>query len=124
MRIATRSRAVAWIVLAAMLYAAASPLFAALRFQGSPEILAQICTLSGPKVPSPAPSGPSHGGHLSLEHCVFCLGGAWQPPAAQGLTVVPAVDSGTARAPTRGGSLALDFPALQPVNPRAPPRAS
>jgi hypothetical protein len=122
MRNLARNRLAGWIALGAILYAAASPLLAALRFQGAPEVLAQICSLGGVKqAPAQEPSAPSHEDTRSLKHCVFCLNGAWQPPADEALAdVSPAAPA--ARAGTRLDEVPPpDLSALQPLNPRAPP---
>jgi hypothetical protein len=106
-----------------MLFAASSPLLAALRFQGVPEVLAQICTLGGIKPPSERPAVPSHENAAQLKHCVFCLGGAWQPPAADALAIIAPAAPDALKTPERDDIPALDLSALQPLSPRAPPRA-
>jgi hypothetical protein len=106
-----------------MLFAASSPLLAALRFQGMPDVLAQICTGAGVKSSSERPAAPSRENTPPLKHCVFCLGGAWQPPAADAPGIIPPVAPGVVLTPGRDDVLALDSPSLQPFGPRAPPRS-
>ena len=123
MRAALKSRVATWIALGAVLFAAASPLLAALRFHGSPEVLAQICTFSGIKAASPEPAVPSPDTPVRLKHCVFCLVGAWDFPAADASSAGAPAGPAIATAAARAEFPSIDFAALQPLSPRAPPRA-
>ena len=123
MRHARIRRIAAWLTLGAMLYAAASPLLAAWRFQSAPEILAQICTHGGLKSAGNPPYAPTPNHRLPSQQCVFCLGGAWQPPAPAGLDVIVAPAATEAPAFVRSSLLPPEFHALRPHGPRAPPRS-
>jgi len=113
---------VAWIALVAVLYAASSPLLAALRFQGQPDVLAAICTLDGIRPVSGQPALPAQRGAQRQLHCVFCVSGAWQPALDVPLTV-PAPASAAILIFVPRESVQPRFSAtLQPLNPRAPPR--
>lgn len=116
-------RVATWIVLGAMVFAAASPLLAALRFHGSPEVLNQICTFSGIKAASDEPAVPSRHAPVKLKHCIFCPGGAWHFPAAGPLSADAPAGPAIAAAAARAEFPPIDLAALQPLNPRAPPRA-
>jgi len=123
MRVALKSRFATWIALGAVLFAAASPLLAALRFHGSTEVLTQICTFSGIKAASDDPAVPLRHAAGKLKHCVFCLGGAWYFPAAGPLSADAPAGPAVTTAAARAEFPPVDLAALQPLSPRAPPRA-
>ena len=123
MRAALTSRFAAWLALGAVLFAAASPLLATLRFHGSQDVLAQICTFSGIKATADEPAEPSPNGPAKLRHCVFCLGSAWHFSAAGPLNSGAPAGPAVATAAARAEFPPHDFATLQPLSPRAPPRA-
>jgi len=81
------------IALFAMLFSAMSPTFAAFKYRGHPEVLAQICTTHGLlRVASDDPSLP-HKPHTSHQiHCAWCSPGTAQPGI--GVASIPAVATG------------------------------
>jgi hypothetical protein len=104
-----------------MLFAAASPLIAALLLDGKPEIPTQICSVHGLTALPAQPAAPTRGDRAP-QHCVFCMSGAWQPPVSGAFAFVfPYVrDSAWPHAGVRVQR--ADLRALQPLSPRAPPR--
>jgi len=88
--IASRTKhAAAWIALLAVLYAAATPLLAALRDQPRPDYFGALCTMGGVKDAPGQPGAPAGGGTLHQPQCVFCISGSWhagRTTHARGLT--------------------------------------
>lgn len=117
-----RKIAVAWIALLAVLYTAATPVLAALRFEGQPDVLARICTMEGVKT-APQPAAPSGQSSAHEQLCVFCIGGAWQPPVQSAASHAAPGDYGSIAALRGEDARPNLFAVLQPVSPRAPPAA-
>lgn len=112
----------AWIALFAVLYAAATPLFAALRAQPQSDFFGALCTLGGVKEAPNQPAVPSENGASHQQHCVLCVSGAWQPPLEASPGIPAPEASGTAVLQGRE-RVAPDFSALlRSLSPRAPPR--
>jgi len=117
-----RKQFTAWIALFAFLYSAATPLLAALLAQPQTGYLGALCTMGSVKDAPAQPGAPAQGGASHQPQCVYCIGGAWQPPLDVSLAVpVPAAPVLLVRT---GYSDVHHFlsAALQPLSPRAPPR--
>ena len=110
-------------VLVAVLYAAATPLFAAMHAQqAQSNFLGALCTLGGVTNAPAQPADPTEGGAVHQQHCVFCVSGAWQP-ALEASPGIPAPEAAVMAVPPGRDSVHTDFSAsLQPLSPRAPPR--
>ncbi len=117
-----RKTFVAWIALVAVLYAAATPVLAALGSQAQPGILAEICTMAGIKPAADQPAVPAENWAQHQQHCVFCISGAWQPPVNASPVVPAPAASGTLVLAGSQRILLHASPLLQPLGPRAPPR--
>jgi len=80
LRIIHRKR-IAAIALFAVLFSAMSPTFAAFKYRGHPEVLAQICTtheLERVALDDRVPAGGPH--HIAHQiHCAWCSASAAQP---------------------------------------------
>lgn len=113
---------VAWIALFAFFHAAATPLFASLRVQSQPLYYGALCTMGGIEASPAQPAVPSESGATSQLHCVFCVGGAWQPPLDIALAVPAPAATGLVVSGRRDGVSRFPLAALQPLSPRAPPR--
>jgi hypothetical protein len=111
-----------WIALFAVLYAVATPLFAALRGQFPNEYFGALCTLGGVKEAPGDPAVPAQGGTGHELQCVFCLGGAWQPPLDVSLPAPVLPAPAAAVSAVRDQVVQSASAALQPLGPRAPPR--
>ncbi len=117
-----RKITVAWIALLAVLYTAASPALAALRFQAQPNVLTGICTLDGIKAAPLQPADPVNNTAPHERHCIFCISGAWQVPVEGSPSVVAPASINSVIAELRDDIRPHHSAALQPVSPRAPPR--
>jgi hypothetical protein len=113
---------VAWIVLIAIVYSAATPLLSALRDGEQTRYFGMLCTLAGIKAAPGQPAVPSGSGGSRQQHCIFCISGAWQPPLEVSLAV-PVPEATAGAAPHAVADVVLSTAAsLQPLSPRAPPR--
>ena len=117
-----RKASIAWIALVAVLYAAASPVLAALSFQAHAGFTAAICTLDGAKPVSEQPAAPAGNNSGHQQYCVFCVSGAWQPPVDVSLTIPAPAASDAARYLARDAVLPYTSAAFRALSPRAPPR--
>lgn len=113
-------RLIAGIALLAFLFGAAMPALAVARQALDPTAFATICRVDAAAA-EPASTG-SFQSRVKSAHCQLCTGSA-TPPAA--VDVVPAIVAAVAEPVVSfPGSppAADDAAALQPLNPRAPPR--
>jgi len=115
---------VAAIALFAVLFGALSPAFAALKYRGQSEALAQICTTHGLvrvalDVQS-SPGGPHHVAHQI--HCAWCSASTAQPGinGSSVQIVIPALSTQAKSAfietaPVFSASVAFYYPQAPPV---------
>jgi hypothetical protein len=116
----TRRRLIAGIALFAFLSGIAAPALAVARIAFDPAGFATVCRVdivAGEQQP-----GTAHD-RFPAAHCPLCLGHA-APPAADAMASVQIGAVPVLRvAALRGDPDAADAAALQPLHPRAPPRA-
>ena len=124
MRLHAQRRFIAGTALLAFLFAIAFPALAVARQAVDPLAFAKICRIDTGVAASDAADTPgSLQAKLKTAHCVMCVGTASPPPV---IIVAPVV---IARVPElllpvdRHPLVVSTLSALQPLNPRAPPRA-
>lgn len=124
MRLYTQRRFIAGTALLAFLFAVAFPALAVARQAVDPLAYTKICRVDTGFVSGNSDDTPgSLQDALKSAHCLMCVGTASPPPV---MSVVPVpvsavpdlVVSIAQRSPVAGNAAAL-----QPLNPRAPPRA-
>lgn len=122
MRLYLHRRIISWIALAALLFGAAFPALAVVRQALDPVAYATICRVDTGATDEALPVGSFSSG-LKSAHCALCTGSAAAPAtAAVAPVVVAAVPELRVLLP-RSPLVADDPAALQPLNPRAPPRS-
>jgi hypothetical protein len=118
---AIHRKRVAAIALFAVLFGALSPAFAALKYRGQPEALAQICTTHGLESSAPDGNGPPTTPVQHQIHCAWCSASAAQPgidgPSVQ--IVIPA--SFTQTKPAIGETAPVFSAPVAFYHPQAPP---
>jgi len=125
MRLHAQRRFIAGTALLAFLFAIAFPALAVARQAVDPLAYAKICRIDtdvlvgdkGTTLPG------SLQGKLKTAHCVMCVGTASPPPAISLAPVVVAVIPELILPVDRSPLVVSDLSTLQPLNPRAPPRA-
>lgn len=105
----------------AFLFGVAFPALAVARQALDPTAFATICRVDSAASES-GPSG-SFQSKLKSAHCLICVGSATPPTAATVTPVVVATVAQLIVALPGSPSAAHDLAALQPLNPRAPPRS-
>jgi len=116
-------RIIAGTALAAFLLAISLPVIAVARMVFDPVGFATVCRVDVGGSSSAPASGGSSQGKLKAAHCVMCLGGA-SPPPAPGLAMQVVARIPELSVVDHHGLPAVhNLSALQPLNPRAPPRA-
>lgn len=114
-------RIIAGAALLAFLFAIAFPALATVRHALDPLSAATICStepgVSGNDGAPPA-TGKLHGGH-----CVLCVASVSPPPVVSLVPVATVTPAILNLSPDRSRLAVRDPAALQPLNPRAPPRA-
>ncbi len=122
MRLFLHRRMISGIALLAFLFGIALPALAVVQQAIDPAAFATICRVDIGSANNPATPGVPQSSFKSA-HCLMCISTASPPPVAE---VVPAVISAVPDrllpvdlCPLPGRNSA----ALQPLNPRAPPRA-
>ena len=123
MKIFVKQRFVASFALVALLFAFAVPAMAVVRYAIDPVAFAKVCSPVESIQAAANGETPSPGGKVSSQHCLTCVGSATTPflfPKISGALAVPRnpVIVVSADAPPVVSGMA----ALQPLNPRAPPR--
>jgi hypothetical protein len=123
MRLFAQRRIISGIALVAFLFGVAFPALAVARQALDPTAFATICRVdTGGAAGESGPSG-SFQSKLKSAHCLMCVGSATPPSVS---TVTPVVVAAVAQLIVvlpDSPSAADDFAALQPLNPRAPPRS-
>lgn len=125
MRLHAQRRFIAGTALLAFLFAIAFPVLAVARQAVDPLAYAKICRIdTGALVGDSGTTTPgSLQGKPKAAHCVMCVGTASPPPAIVVAPVVVAKVSERLLPVDRRPLVISDLSALQPLNPRAPPRA-
>jgi hypothetical protein len=113
-------RFMAATALLAFLIAIAFPALAVVRQAVDPAAFATICRVDAGTTDPAVPGTPQS--RTQSSHCVMCLGTVSPPPAADISPVVVAAVPELVVLVDRSPSAARDLAALQPLNPRAPPR--
>jgi hypothetical protein len=122
MRLYAQRRIISGIALVAFLFGLAVPVLAVARQAVDPAAFATICRVDTGAAGESGPSGPFQS-KLQSAHCLMCVGSATPPSAAVVAPVVVAAVAELIVVLPGSPSAAHDFAALQPLNPRAPPRA-
>jgi len=122
MRLSRYHRIIAGTALAAFLLAISLPVIAVARMVFDPVGFATVCRVDLGGGSSAPASGDSHG-KLKAAHCVMCLGSASPPPTAGLAMRVVARIPELSVIDHHGLPAIHNLSALQPLNPRAPPRA-
>lgn len=123
MRLYAQRRFIAGTALLAFLFAIAFPALAVVRQAVDPLAFAKICRIDTGVAGDTTGIPGSLQGKIKAAHCVMCVGTASPPPVS---VVAPVV---VARVPElllpvdRRPLVVSDLSTLQPLNPRAPPRA-
>lgn len=124
MRLHAQRRFIAGTALLAFLFAIAFPALAVVRQAVDPTAYVKICRIDTGAIADNGAAIPgSLQGKLKTAHCVMCVGTGSPPPA---ITVAPIVVSAVAELllpVDRRPLVVSDHAVLQPLNPRAPPRA-
>lgn len=122
MRLFMHRRIISGIALAAFLFGIAVPALAVARQAIDPASFATICRVdAGADAGDPALPGSAQT-KLKSAHCLMCLGTASPPPAPGVASLVVSIVPELILPVDRSPSVASDPAALQPLNPRAPPR--
>lgn len=123
MRLYAQRRFIAGTALLAFLFAIAFPALAVARQAVDPLAYAKICRIDTGAASDTTGIPGSLQGKLKAAHCVLCVGTVSPPPA---ISLAPIVVSTVPELllPADRRPLAVSDPVvLQPLNPRAPPRA-
>lgn len=121
MRLYLHRRIISGIALAAFVFGAVFPALAVARQALDPVAYATICRVDTGATDEASPAGTFRS-ELKSAHCALCTGSAAAPAAiALAPVVVAAVPELRVLLP-RSPLTAADPAALQPLNPRAPPR--
>jgi len=123
MRLHAQRRFIAVTALCAFLFAIAFPALAVVRQTVDPLAYAKICRIDAGVAGDAAGIPGSLQAKLKNAHCVMCVGTASPPPAISLLPVVVARVPELLLPVDRRPLVVSDLSALQPLNPRAPPRA-
>ena len=122
MRLLAHRRIISGFALLAFLFGIAAPALAVVRQAVDPVAFATICRVDlGNGGENTLPG--SLQAKLKSAHCLMCVGSA-SPPAA--VDLAPVITGAPAELTVifpRSPQAAADAAALQPLNPRAPPRA-
>jgi hypothetical protein len=121
MHLFTHRRIISGIALIAFLFGIAVPALAVVQQAIDPTAFATICRVDTGLASDPAAPGAPQDKFKSA-HCPVCVGTASPPPAAEVLPVVVSTVPELLLPVDRSPLVAGDPVALQPLNPRAPPR--
>ena len=120
MRLFMHRRIISGIALAAFLFGIALPALTVVQQAMDPTSFATICRVDTGAASDPAAPQTQ----LKSAHCLMCVGTVSPPPAASTVPVVVATVPDLLLPVDRSSpSVAGDAAVLQPLNPRAPPRA-
>lgn len=123
MRLHAQRRFIAGTALLAFLFAIAFPALAVVRQAVDPLAYAKICRIDTGTAGDSSGIPASQQNKIKNAHCVMCAGSGTPPPA---ILIAPVVVSLIPELllPVDRRPLVVSEPAvLQPLNPRAPPRA-
>lgn len=123
MRLYAQRRLIAGAALLAFLFAVALPALAVARQAVDPLAYAGICRIDTGTAATSTGIPGSLQGKPKAAHCLMCAGTASPPPV---ISVVPVAGSAVPELvlpADRCPSVARNLAALQPLHPRAPPRA-
>jgi hypothetical protein len=123
MRLYAQRRFIAGTALLAFLFAVAFPALAVARQAVDPLAYAKICRIDTGVAGDVTGIPGSLQGKLKAAHCVMCVGTVSPPPATSLTPVVVARVPEILLAVNRRPLVVSDPFVLQPLNPRAPPRA-
>lgn len=123
MRLHAQRRFIAVTALLAFLFAIAFPALAVVRQAVDPLAYAKICRIDTGAAGDVTNVPGSLQTKLKNAHCVMCVGTASPPPAISLAPVVVAKVPELLLPVDRRPLVVNDLSALQPLNPRAPPRA-
>lgn len=123
MRLHAQRRFIAGTALLAFLFAIAFPALAVVRQAVDPLAYAKICRIDTGVAGDATGITGSLQTKLKNAHCVMCVGTASPPPVISLTPVVVAKVPELVLPVDRRPLVVSDLSALQPLNPRAPPRA-
>ncbi len=123
MRLYAHRRFIAGTALLAFLFAVAFPALAVARQAVDPLAYAKICRIDTGAAGDATGTSESLQGKIKNAHCVLCLAGGSPPPALIRAAVVVSTVAALQLPVDRRPPVIDDPAALQPLNPRAPPRA-
>jgi len=125
MRLFAHRRIISGIALVAFLFGVAFPALAVARQALDPTAFATICRVDSAATGAAGESAPSGSFQSKLKsaHCLMCVGSATPPSAATATPLVVAAVAQLIVVLPGSPSAAHDLAALQPLNPRAPPRS-
>jgi len=122
MRFHAHRRFIACTALLAFLFAIAFPVLAVARQAFDPLAYAKICRVDTGAADTTGLPG-SLQGKLKSAHCVMCVGSGSPPPAIVVAPLVVAAIPELLLPADRRPPVVIAAAVLQPLNPRAPPRA-
>ncbi len=124
MRLYAQRRFIAGTALLAFLFVIAFPALAVARQAVDPLAYAKICRIDTGVAGDTASGIPgSQQSKLKTAHCVLCVGTVSPPPAISLAPVVVSIVPELILPVDRRPLVVSDPAVLQPLNPRAPPRA-
>lgn len=123
MRLHAQRRFIAGTALLAFLFAIAFPALAVARQAVDPTAYAKICRIDTGAAGDSSGIPASQQNKIKNAHCVLCVGTASPPPVIVPAPVVVSTIPELLLPVDRRPLLVSDPAVLQPLNPRAPPRA-
>lgn len=123
MRLYAQRRLIAGTALLVFLFAVTFPALAVARQAIDPLAYARICRIDTGVAGDIAGIPGSPQGKIKAAHCVMCVGTVSPPPAISLKPVIVSVIPELILPGDRRPLAVSDLSALQPLNPRAPPRA-
>ena len=123
MRLFAHRRIISGFALLAFLFGIAVPALAVVRQAVDPVAFATICRVDTTGNGGENTLPGSLQAKLKSAHCLMCLGSASPPAAVDLAPVMTAAPAELTVIFPRSPRAAADAAALQPLNPRAPPRA-
>lgn len=123
MRLHAQRRFIAGTALLAFLFAIAFPALAVVRQAVDPTAYAKICRIDTGAVADSSGIPASQQNKIKNAHCVLCVGTVSPPPVISLAPVVVSVVPELILPVDRRPLVVSDPAVLQPLNPRAPPRA-
>lgn len=123
MRLYAQRRFIAGTALLAFLFAVMFPALAVARQAVDPLAYAKICRIDGGTAGESAGVAGSLQDKLKKAHCVLCVGAASPPPVISLAPAVVVIVPEPLLPVDRRPPVISDPFVLQPLNPRAPPRA-